>query len=329
MASQVLVTTVPFAQRDRYPIDVLDSLNVKYSVNNRGRRLREDELIEMIQHVEVLIAGTEPITARVMDAAPQLELIARVGVGLDNIDLHAAKQRGITVTYTPEAPAPAVAELTISHMLSLLRHTHEANIAMRRGEWRRLMGRRISEVSVGVIGVGRIGNRVVHHLTQLGSPRIFVNDVEDKRSFLPNTHLEWVEKDTIYEEADVISLHLPLTRQTTNMITTHHLSQMRPDALLVNTSRGGIVNEGDLFATLQEGRLGGVAIDVFTDEPYVGPLNTVARCLLTCHMGSMSEDCRIKMEVEATEEAARHIQGLPLKCVVPDSEYFLQVDSQD
>lgn len=329
MTSQVLVTTVPFAQRDRYPIDVLDSLRVKYSINNRGRRLREDELIEMVQHVEVLIAGTEPITARVMDAAPQLELIARVGVGLDNVDLHAARQRGITVTYTPEAPAPAVAELTISHMLSLLRHTHEANLAMRRGEWRRHMGRRISEVSVGVIGVGRIGSRVIHHLKQLGSPRIFVNDLEAKGSLLPDLNLEWVDKDTIYEEADVISLHLPLTRQTNNMITTNHLSRMHPDALLVNTSRGGIVNEGDLFTTLQEGHLGGVAIDVFMDEPYIGPLSTVARCLLTCHMGSMSEDCRMQMEVEATEEAARHIQGLPLECVVPESEYQIQNGSRD
>ena len=322
--SRVLITTVPFAQHNRLPLELLESLDTNYSINPTGRRLKEDELADLAANAEILIAGTEPITARVMDAAPQLKLISRVGIGLDSVDLNAARKRGIAVSYTPEAPAPAVAELTIGLMLSLLRHVHEANLAMHQGEWQRMMGRRIPEVTIGVIGTGRIGSRVLRRLVPFGSPRVLVNDLEPQASLVPELKLEWVAKETIYQEADVISLHLPLTEQTRDLIRADHLNEMKSDALLINTSRGGIVNEQDLFTVLQNGHLGGAAVDVFTDEPYDGPLGQVSRCLLTSHMGSMSVDCRTRMEIEATEEAARFIRGLPLESPVPEDEYQIQ-----
>ena len=322
--SRVLITTVPFAQHNRLPLELLESLDTNYSINPTGRRLKEDELADLAANAEILIAGTEPITARVMDAAPQLKLISRVGIGLDSVDLNAARKRGIAVSYTPEAPAPAVAELTIGLMLSLLRHVHEANLAMHQGEWQRMMGRRIPEVTIGVIGTGRIGSRVLRRLVPFGSPRVLVNDLEPQASLVPELKLEWVAKETIYQEADVISLHLPLTEQTRDLIRADHLNEMKSDALLINTSRGGIVNEQDLFTVLQSGHLGGAAVDVFTDEPYDGPLGQVSRCLLTSHMGSMSVDCRTRMEIEATEEAARFIRGLPLESPVPEDEYQIQ-----
>ena len=325
---RVLITTVPFATHDRLPIDLLDSVGVDYVVNPTGRRLTEDELIEAVGNAEILIAGTEPLSAKVMDAAPRLRLISRVGVGLDNVDLNAARARDITVSYTPEAPAPAVAELTIGLVLALLRHTHSANLQMHHGEWHRYMGRRISQVTVGVIGAGRIGSRVLRHLMALGAPRILVNDLSPNHKLDPEMKLEWVEKETIYREADVISLHLPMTLETRNMITAEQLYSMKPDALLVNTSRGGIINEADLYLALSDGHLGGVAVDVFTEEPYTGRLVELKQCLLTCHMGSMSSDCRSRMEIEATEEAVRLLQGLPLECVVPEGEYAAQSQGQ-
>ena len=124
-------------------------------------------------------------------------------------------------------------------------------------------------------------------------------------------------------EADVISLHLPLTQQTRSMIGRPELEQMKPDALLINTSRGGIVNEAALYEGLKAGLLGGAAIDVFEEEPYTGPLGEFDRCMLTCHMGSMSVDCRSRMEIEATEEAVRYLRGLPLGSTVPEEEYLI------
>ena len=327
--ARVLITTVPFGAHNHLPVYLLESVGVEFEINPIGRRLKEDELAEMAAGSEILIAGTEPITARVMDAAPGLKLISRVGIGLDNVDLLAARERGIAVSYTPEAPAPAVAELTIGLMLSLLRHTHIANLKMHQGEWHRHMGRRIPEVTIGIIGTGRIGSRVLRRLVPFGTPRILVNDLEPNPNLVPELKLEWVGKETIYHEADVISLHLPMTKQTRNMIRREQLMMMKPDALLINTSRGGIVNETDLHEVMSLGHLGGAAIDVFQEEPYSGPLKDIDRCLLTCHMGSMSVDCRSRMEVEATEEAVRYLRGLPLESSVPEDEYASQELQRD
>ena len=322
--ARLLITTVPFAAHNSFPLELLDSVDVEYEINAIGRRLKEDELVGMVAETEILIAGTEPITAKVMDAAPSLKLISRVGIGMDNVDLLAARTRGIAVSYTPEAPAPAVAELTFGLMLSLLRHTHVANLGMHRGEWDRHMGRRISEVTIGIIGTGRIGSRVLRRIPVFGTPRTLVNDLNPRNNLVPESKLEWVSKETIYREADVISLHIPMTKNTYNMISIEQLRQMKPDALLINTSRGGIINESDLYEVMSEGHLGGAAIDVFQDEPYEGPLGEIDRCLLTSHMGSMSVDCRSRMEIEATEEAVRHLRGLDLQSRVPEEEYLAQ-----
>ena len=322
--AKVLITTVPFAVHNRLPLDLLEGIGVDYIINPTGRRLTEDELADLVGDSEIVIAGTEPITAKVMDAAPNLRLISRVGIGLDNVDLYAARQRGIAVSYTPEAPAPAVAELTIGLILSLLRHTHVSNLKMHRGQWERQMGRRVPEVTIGIIGTGRIGSRVLRRLAAFGSPRILVNDLNPRPSLVTELKLEWVGKETIYREADVISLHLPLTPQTRGMIGRAELDQMKPDALLINTSRGGIINESDLYEAMKAGMLGGSAIDVFEQEPYAGQLSEIDRCLLTSHMGSMSVDCRARMEIEATEEAVRQLRGLDLESQVPEDEFASQ-----
>jgi len=322
--ARVLITTVPFAVHNRLPLDLLEGIGADYVINPIGRRLTEDELADLVGDTEILIAGTEPITAKVMDAAPSLRLISRVGIGLDNVDLCAARQRGIAVSYTPEAPAPAVAELTIGLILSLLRQTHVSNLQMHRGQWERQMGRRVPEVTIGIIGTGRIGSRVLRRLAAFGTPRILVNDLNPRPSLVTELKLEWVGKETIYREADVISLHLPLTPQTSGMIGRAELDQMKPDALLINTSRGGIINESDLHEAMKAGLLGGAAIDVFEQEPYAGPLSEIDRCLLTSHMGSMSVDCRSRMEIEATEEAVRHVRGLALESQVPEDEFASQ-----
>jgi len=321
---RALITTVPFADRNRLPLELLEAAGIEYLVNPIGRRLKEDELAEMVGDFDVLIAGTEPITDKVMSRGSRLKLISRVGVGLDSVDLLAAERRAIRVSYTPEAPAPAVAELTVGLMLSLLRFVHLANAQLHRGEWHRHFGRRIPEVTIGIIGVGRIGRRVLTRLSGFGTPRVLVNDIHPDTRLVPELKLEWVSKDEIYQGADVISLHVPLTGLTKNMIRAEHLKLMKPDALLINTSRGGIVNERDLAEALSAGRLGGAAIDVFEHEPYDGPLAKIERCVLTAHMGSMSIDCRTRMEIEATKEAVRFLADEPLQGVVPPEEYAVQ-----
>jgi len=314
---KAVISTAPFASVDSRPIDLLRAAGLDVTPNPYGRWPTEPELCDLLRDADLFIAGTEPITERAMAAAPRLRIISRVGIGLDNVDLTAARRRGIVVSYTPDAPAPAVAELTIGVMLSLLRHVHVADRRVRAGGWHRFMGRRLSELTVGIIGVGRVGRRVVNLLAPFGS-RILANDLKPA---IELAGIDWVDKAAIYEQADVISLHVPLTMQTENMIGATEIGRMKPGAVLINTSRGGIVNEAALAAALRAGRIAGAAVDVFTHEPYAGELAAIDRCLVTCHMGSMSIDCRMRMELEAAENVLHFLRhGVPRQSV-PEEEY--------
>ena len=322
--ARALITTVPFGDKNRLPLELLEDAGIEYLINPHNKKLTEDQLIELVPDFDVIIAGTEPITDAVMARAIKLKLISRVGVGLDSVDLVAAKRRGIRVSYTPEAPAPAVAELTLGLMLTLLRSVHVANAQMHKGKWQRIFGRRLAEITLGIIGVGRIGTRVLRRTKGFGTPRILVNDIMPNYELNREFKLEWVTKERIYQEADIISLHLPLTRLTKNMVRRQQLLSMKPDAIIINTSRGSIINENDLYETMLAGHLSGAAIDVFEHEPYAGRLAEIERCLLTAHMGSMSVDCRSRMEIEATEEAVRFLTGKLLEGEVPQVEYDVQ-----
>jgi len=321
---KVLITTVPFADKNRLPIELLRKGNISYLINPIGRKLKERELVDMIADFDVIIAGTELITEEVMTQGKNLKFISRVGIGLDSVDLLAAERLGIKVSYTPDAPAPAVAELTVGMMLSLLRYVQLANSQMHQGLWHRYFGRRISEITIGIIGFGRIGQGVIDRLTSFRPYKILVNDINNEVEFTSMSWIQFATKEQILEQADLISLHVPLTSKTKNMICYDELKTMKKDAIIINTSRGGIINELDLAKVLNEGHLAGAAIDVFEKEPYDGELKDIERCLLTSHMGSMSIDCRSLMEIEATKEAVRFLSGQSLQSKVPMEEYDVQ-----
>jgi len=318
---KVFISTLPFGDRDSTPIHLLESAGIEYLINPIGRKLTENELAEIIEEFDVLIAGTEPITKLVMERAKKLKHISRVGIGLDNVDLIFAKKKAIRVSYTPDAPTEAVSDLTIGLMLDLLRHIHISNSQIHQKKWYRFFGRRLSEVTIGLIGLGRIGSSVLRKLQGFGVNEILVNDIKPDLYLAKNFNIRWVEKEEIYRNADVISLHLPLNLKTRNMITKKELSLFKSDAILINTARGGIVNEWDLYEVLKDRKLGGAAVDVFELEPYSGPLQELERCILTAHLGSMSVDCRTRMEIESTEEAIRFLKGEPLQNEVPEEEY--------
>jgi D-3-phosphoglycerate dehydrogenase / 2-oxoglutarate reductase len=322
--AKVLITTVPFGDKNPRPLELLEKAHIEYLINPHNKKLTEDQLADMIPEFDVLIAGTEPITEKVLARANKLKLISRVGIGLDSVDLLSAQQRGIKVSYTPDSPSPAVAELTLGMMLTLLRSTHVSNTQMHQGKWHRIYGRRLSEVVIGIIGMGRIGTRVLRCMKGFGMLKILVNDIQPDHELDKEFKLSWVSKEQIYSEADIISLHLPLTQLTKNMIRREQLLTMKKDAMLINTSRGGIINEDDLHDVMAEGHLSGAAIDVFENEPYNGKLAQIERCLLTAHMGSMSIDCRTDMEIKATEEAVRFLTGKSLESEVPQEEYRIQ-----
>jgi GDP-L-fucose synthase len=316
-----VLVTAPFGEVDPAPRKVLDESGLAVTINPFGRTLNEEEIAGLIGDHEVLIAGTEPLTARVLDRAPNLRLIARVGIGLDSVALRAARERGIAVTYTPDAPSAAVAEFTIGQMIALLRRTVAADRAMRKGVWRRTVGRRIGDSTIGVIGAGRVGRLVIRYLQAWRPKRILTNDIATDDAFARLTGCVWTDKETIYREADVITLHVPLTPATRNLINQDTLKLMRDDAVLINTSRGPVVDEKALAATLRNRPEFTAAIDVFSQEPYKGELAELENCLLSSHMASCSRDARIRMEKEAAEEAVRYFRGEPFANPVPETEY--------
>jgi len=323
---RVLITTVPFGNIDTKPIELLNKTpNIEYVINPIGRKLKEEECEEMFKDFDVVIAGTENINRKAMENAKRLKLIARVGIGLDSVDLRSAKELGIKVAYTPDAPSAAVAELTMAHALNLMRYLPLIDRKIRSGIWQRINGERLANKVVGIVGTGRIGTRVLRHLQGFNPKKIYVNDSKPNHNLYDMFHAEHTDKETIYRECDIISLHVPLSPQTKNLITAKEFEMMKPNVVLINTSRGGIVNEQDLYDALVNKIILGAAIDVFEKEPYSGNLAELDNCLLSCHMGSMTNDCRTRMEIEATEDAIRYILGEPLLQEVPQDEYDNQL----
>ena len=304
---------------------MLEDAGVKLIRNDKKRLLVEDEMKELIKGCDVAICGAEPMTAEVMDQAPELRFIARCAVGLDSIDLNAARERNIGVSYVPGANADTVAELTLTHILMLIRGVQKGDALMRQGKWLRVLGRSLEELTVGIIGMGRIGRRTAKLLSAFGA-NIIANDIDPDESINSYLHVEWVSKSRLLKEADIVCLHVPKTPATIDIINQEELNLMKNDAFLVNTARGGLINEKALFNALNKNQIAGAGLDVYNEEPYLGgPLSKLENVIMTCHMGANTKVSRARMEIQAAECLIAYLDGDNIPRVVPDSEYDLQI----
>ena len=321
---KVLITTIPFGNPEPKPLEMLKNAGIEFTINPFNRKITDTDLKEIISEYDGLIAGTELISKEVIDLAPRLKIIARVGVGTDGVDLNYAREKDIKVTYTPDAPGPAIAELAVGFMYSLLRSTHVSNLDIRKGKWNRSIGRSFSDMTIGVIGAGRIGSRVIDLISKIGCKNLLVSDIYHNESLRDKYGFEWASNEKVFSESDIITFHVPLTADAKGMVKKDELLRMKKDAFLINTARGGIVDEQDLYDVMQGGHIAGAAIDVFDKEPYSGPLIDIDRCLLTPHIGSASRECRAKMELESVQEIIRFFKNEELLSPVPEAEYLLQ-----
>lgn len=307
MTKPVLVTTSSFAQVDPGPRQALLEAGLEIFLNPFKRKLTEGEVAALLAEHKPLgmLAGVEPLTARVLEQArPHLRTISRCGAGLESVDLQAARRLGIEVLSTPEAPAPAVAELTLALMLSALRRVAEADRALRAGSWQSLQGRLLGDKTVGVVGLGRIGTRVAALCRAFGCRLL---GCDERPDFSAPDGIALRGLDALLAESDIVTLHVPLTPSTRGLLDARRLALLKKDAVLVNVSRGGLVDEAALAEALSRGRLGAAALDVFEQEPYSGPLTKLDNIVMTAHMGSAAKECRARMESEA---AANLVAGL-------------------
>ncbi|PWB52468.1 MAG: hydroxyacid dehydrogenase [Candidatus Methanoperedenaceae archaeon] len=294
---KILISSASFGKINRDPLKILEDAGYTPILNPYGRKLEFGEFIELIKDASGLIAGTEKVTAEILEKAPLLKVISRYGVGVDNIDLEAAKKMGIIVKSTPEAPSQAVAELTLALMLDISRRTSEADRNVRNNKWTQLMGRLISGKTLGIIGLGRIGKKLVK-LVQPFEMKIYAFEPYPDKDFVLSNNIILVPFHEVLKVSDIISLHLPLSDKTFHMIAKKELSLMKKDAIIINSSRGSLVDENALISALRNRTIGGAAIDTFEQEPYKGDLIGFENVLLTCHMGSAAQETRKLMEIE-------------------------------
>lgn len=310
---KVVASLVGFGQSSPDALGLLKD-HVTLHLNEKGQRYDEKALIEVIHDADIIVAGTEKISKTVLDQATKLKMIARVGVGVDSVDLEAAREKKISIIYTPEAPSEAIPEFTLGLMLNLIKGIHMSDRKMHQGGWQRPMGTTLSSMTVGVVGAGRIGANLIKNLKALyPTLSIYFYDPYVEKV----TGAIKLDLDQVFEMCDLVTLHLPLNEQTRRLVTQHHLLKMKKGSYLINTARGGIVDEAALYDALNSGHLAGAALDVFEMEPYGGPLATLDNCLLTSHIGSMTREVRALMEDQVSEDIMRFVQNKPLLRALP------------
>jgi len=261
----------------------------------------------------LVVRSRTKVTAEVLEAAGNLKVVARAGVGLDNVDLEEAKKRDVEVVNSPEAPSNAVAELVLGMMLSLARSIPEADASMKRGEWikRRLTGFELAGKTLGIVGFGRIGYLLGKKAKALGM-RVLTFDVviEKLMGYVEEAGAEAVSMEELLAGSDFVSLHVPLLPQTRNLIGRREIEAMKDGAYLINASRGGIVDEDALREALEGGRLAGAALDVFEEEPpkdtsLIGLENVVA----TPHIGAATVEAQRANSTIVAEKLIRILKG--------------------
>lgn len=307
---KVLVTTSSFSQQDPAPKAALAGAGLEIHENPFKRKLTESEVLALLaEHKPVgLFAGVEPLTARVLEAsASHLKVISRCGIGLDTVDQEAAKRLGIRVFNTPDAPSQAVAELAIGLMLAVLRRIAEGDAAVRRGDWKPMMGRLLGARTVGVVGLGRIGARVAGLASAFGSP---VLAYEPRADAPVPAGTKRATLEEVLRDSDIVTLHVPMCPENRNLLDARRIASMKPGSVLINASRGGLVDEAALLQALNDKRLSGAGLDTFEDEPYKGPLKDLPQVVLTPHMGSAAEECRSRMEREAAENLVAGLRSM-------------------
>ena len=292
---QVLISTSSFNLANFAQLSDLEKAGVEVKLNPFAARLTEKQAIDLLGADTIgLIAGLEPLTKNVLQAAKSLKVIARVGTGLDSVDLVAAKELEIIVLNTPDAPTKAVAELTIAHILGLLRHLSQADRQIRNGIWKGLMGSLLETKTVGIVGFGRIGKRVATLLSAFCAS-VLISDAQVKSGDFQNVGL-----DELCTRSDIVSLHLPYSEATHHIIDEKRINLMKKGSFIVNISRGGLVDEAMLLVALKSGHLAGAALDCFEQEPYEGELRNLENVQITAHMGSYARETRDLMEQEAS-----------------------------
>jgi D-3-phosphoglycerate dehydrogenase len=303
----VKVTSPSFSKNETLVMELAE-LPFRVVLNSTGERFEADSLARYLADADAAIVGLEKITPALLDKCPKLQLVAKYGVGLDNVDLEACRQRGVAVGWTPGVNRYAVAEQTVAYLIGLNRNLFFASRKLREGIWDKTGGRQISGLTIGIIGLGNVGRELVRLLQPFGC-RILANDITDIRAFCRETGVVSATKDEIFAQADVVTLHVPLTRETRHLINAGTLGRMKPDAFLLNTSRGDVVDQQALKDALKSGRIAGAALDVYAAEPPTDmEFLKLPNLFCTPHIAGNSVEAVVAMGRSALHHLRQHFE---------------------
>ena len=269
--------------------------------NDKGLSLSGDSLVEFLSGHEKAITALEVIDDSILSKLPNLKVIGKYGVGLDMIDLHAMKDRGVKLGWTGGVNKRSVSELVISFSIYLLHRVAFANTEVRNGEWYQVKGRQLSDCTFGIVGCGHVGKDLVKLLKPFGC-NILSHDIIDFKEFYQENNITSVGLDELLQKSDVVTLHLPKNDSTNNILNKDRLQMLKKDAVLINLARGGLLDEAALKKMLIEKRIAGAALDVFSVEP---PIDTdfahLDNVLITPHIGGSTEEAILAMGLAAID----------------------------
>lgn len=272
-----------------------------------AHHLEGDSLVALLRGHDCAIIGLERVDDRILDQLPELQVISKYGVGLDGVDVAALARRGVRLGWTGGVNRRSVAELTLAFAIALCHRVPECDVALRRGEWKKLVGRQLTEKTVGIIGCGFVGQELVRLLAPFDC-RVLAHDIRDYPEFYAAHRVTPVGREELLRSSDVVTLHVPLDASTRGMIGAAEIQRMRKGAFLINAARGGLVDEAALADALEQGHLAGAAFDVFAMEPDANPrLLALPTFLGTPHIGAAAAEAQLAMGRAAIEglETAR------------------------
>jgi len=292
--TRVAVTSRSFSRHPALREKLLERYP-RATFNDDGVALAGDDLIAFLKGHDKAITALEVLDAALFQAVPELRVVSKYGVGFDTIDLDAVADTGVKLGWTGGTNKRSVSELVISFAVQLLRHTPQAYAEVLDGTWRQLVGRQLSDRTVGIVGCGHVGKDLGILLRTFGC-RVLAHDILDFPDYYAEHDIEPVGLEELLKVSDVVTLHLPLDETTRNILSTERLAVMKPDAILINAARGGLVDEAALKAALKEGCLGAAALDVFaTEPPDDRELLELPNVIVTPHLGGSAEEAILAM----------------------------------
>lgn len=307
---KVLITSTSFFKAGPVPLQQLKEFNCEIIENPYGRPLKEDELIPLLVDVDGVIAGLDEFGEKVLKSSKRLKVISRYGVGIDNIDMEAAKRLGIFVINTPDVNTQAVADLTFGLILSVSRKIPQSHQSTRKGRWERFIGREVYGKRLGIIGLGRIGKAVANRAKGF-EMEIIAYDVQRDESFAETLEIKFLPLDELLMEADFVTLHCGLNPQTKGLIGPRELGLMKETAYLINTARGELVNERALYEALKEGKIAGAGLDVYEQEPPLeSPLLSLENAVTTGHIAAYTDEAIKEMALASVKNLLSALEAL-------------------